>query len=135
VYQRQIDTISNRADWPGPFVQLLNDDGTILNILNTDVAFDCVVTISGNGDYHGFGFGDYYGGFCGGARVVGSIANGKVIASLGDDGAGFQWMFVADDLRSLRAGSYRFGVKTTTNGQVVDLIDGTLAVIEGNPNG
>lgn len=135
MYQGQIDTISNRADWTGPFCQIVLDDGTIANILNPDIAFDCVVTISGDGNYHGFGFGDYYGGFCSHARVVGSIANGKVIAAAGDDGPGFQWSFVAADLACLRPGSYRFGVKTTTNGQVVDLIDGTLAVIEGNPNG
>lgn len=135
MYQGQIDTISNRADWIGPFTQIVADDGTILNILNTDVAFDCVVTISGDGNHQGFGFGDFYGGFCNHARVVGSIANGKVIASAGDDGPGFQWVFAAADLKSLRAGSYRFGIKTTTNGQVFDLVDATLAVIEGNPNG
>lgn len=135
MYQGQIDVISSRADWPGPFCQIVADDGTIINILNPDIAFDCVVTISGDGNYQGFGFGDYYGGFNSHARVVGSIANGKVIASSGDDGPGFQWMFLAADLACLRAGSYRFGIKTTTNGQVVDLVDGTLAVIEGNPNG
>lgn len=135
MYQGQIDTISNRADWTGPFCQIVLDDDTIVNILNTDVAFDCVVTICGEGGYHGFGYGDFYGGFNSRAQVVGSIANGKVIAAAGDDGPGFQWLFTKDDLSCLRPGTYRFGVKTTTNGQVLDLVDAKLVVIEGNSNG
>lgn len=129
MYQGQIDTISNRADWTGPFCQIVTD-GTIVNILNPDIAFDCVVTIRGH--RHGVGLGNYYGGFGEGILITGSIANGKVIASAGDDGPGFQWSFTSDDLKILRPGSYHFGIKTTTNGQVMDLVDGTLAVIEGN---
>lgn len=127
MYQGQIDTISNCADWTGPFCQIVTD-GTIVNILNTDIAFDCVVTIRGH-RHHGFGL-DGFGGD--GVLITASISNGKVIAAAGDDGPGFQWSFTADDLKPLRAGSYHFGVKTTTNGQVMDLVDGTLAVIEGN---
>jgi hypothetical protein len=129
--QIQPEPISNKADWITPFfAQIILDDGTIANILNPDVGFDCVVTIRGDGNYQGFG--DYYGGFCNGVLITGSIANGKVIASAGDDGPGFQWTFTKDDLAILHAGTYRFGIKTTTNGQVMDLVDGTIAVIEGN---
>jgi hypothetical protein len=118
MYQGQIDVISNKADWIGPFVQIVDDsDNSIINILNVDVAFDCSVYIK---DLDG----------C--QRVIGSIANGKVIASAGDDGPGFQWSFEASDLSSLCAGTYEFGIKTTTNGDVNDLMVGTIAVIEGN---
>lgn len=131
--QIQFEPISNRADWIGPFfAQIILDDGTIANILNPDVGFDCVVTIRGDGNHHGFGFGDFYGGCGNGVLITASIANGKVIASMGDDGAGFEWSFFKSDLSCLRPGTYRFGVKTTTNGEVKDLIDGTIAVIEGN---
>lgn len=127
--QIQNEPISNKADWIAPFFAQVVTDGVIVNILNPDIGFDCVVTISGDGNHYGFGFGD---GFCNGPLITASVANGKVIASMGDDGAGFEWSFFADDLRCLRPGTYRFGVKTTTNGEVKDLIDGTLAVIEGN---
>lgn len=128
MYQGQIDTISNRADWVAPFFAQIVTDGVIVNILNPDIGFDCVVTISSH-RHDGFGL-DGFGG--GGVLIMASVANGKVVASAGDDGPGFQWSFTKDDLKPLCAGSYHFGVKTTTNGQVMDLIDGTLAVIEGN---
>lgn len=128
MYQGSIDTISNRADWIAPFFAQIVIDDVIVNILNPNVAFDCVVTIKGP-HHSGFGNGD----FCfGNIVIIASISNGKVIASAGDDGPGFQWSFTAADLTPLRPGTYRFGIKTTTNGQVMDLFDGTLAVIEGN---
>ena len=118
MYTGQIDLISNRADWTGPFVQLVNDsDGSIIDILNPSIGFDCSVYIK-NID--------------GCQRVLGTIANGKVIASSGDDGPGFQWKFKWTDLSGLCSGTYRFGIKTTTNGEVNDLYDGTLGMIEGN---
>lgn len=127
--QIQNEPISNKADWIAPFFAQIVTDGVIVNILNPDIGFDCVVTIRGNGDHQGFG--GFYDG-CNDVLITASVANGKVIASMGDDGAGFEWSFFESDLRCLRPGTYRFGVKTTTNGEVKDLIDGTLAVIEGN---
>ena len=119
MFTGQIDTISNRANWTGPFCQIVDkSEGSIINILNTDIGFDCSVYIK---EYHHHWH-----------RIIGSIENGKVIVSSGDDGPGFQWSFTEDDVRCLWPGTYRFGVKTTTNGEVNDLVDGTLVVIEGN---
>jgi len=61
-------------------------------------------------------------------RATASIDNGKVTVP----GPGFQWRFEVSDLSSLCAGTYRLGVKVTINGFVTDLIDGTVAVLEGN---
>lgn len=131
MFTGQIDVITNREDWIAPYFAQIELDDVIIDILNPDVAFDCTVTIKGPHHREGFGFGDYYD--CGYQLVItGSIADGKVIASAGDDGPGFQWSFTAADLAGLRPGTYRFGIKTTTNGEVKDLVDGTLAVIEGN---
>lgn len=115
----QIDTISNKADWTAPFfVQLINDsDGSIINILNVDVGFDCSVYIKDMEDCQ---------------RVLGSISTGEVIVSEGDDGAGFQWAFEESSLSCLCAGTYKFGIKTTANDDVQDIVLGTIAVIEGN---
>lgn len=133
MFQGQIETISNRAHWVGPFCQIVLDDGTIANILNTDIGFDCAVTISGNGNYQALGFDDYYDHqFCQSPIVLGTIANGRVIASQGDDGPGFQWTFTPDDLSGLRPGTYRFGIKTAVNGVISDLVDGSVTVVQGN---
>jgi hypothetical protein len=118
MFTGQIAKISNKADWTSPFVQLVdNSDGSIINILNADVAFDCSVYIK---DMEGNDL------------AVATIANGKVIASSGDDGAGFQWQFLVADLSDICAGTYRFGIKTETNGEVNDVCDGTIWIIEGN---
>jgi hypothetical protein len=118
MFTGQIDQISNRADWTGPFCQLIDEsDNSIINILNDDIAFDCSVYIRGEHGHH---------------LVLGSIQNGKVIVSSGDDGPGFQWSFAQNDLCHLRAGTYRFGVKVLVNGQYSDLVDATVGIIEGN---
>lgn len=117
MYTGQIDTISNKADWTAPFFAQLIVDGEIINILNADIGFDCSVYIK---DMEG----------C--QKVLGTIETGEVIVSSGDDGPGFQWAFEASRLSCLCAGTYRFGIKTTANGDVQDLVDGTIAVIEGN---
>lgn len=118
MFTGQIDTITNRADWTGPFCQIVDDsDGSIVNILNPSIGFDCSVYIE---DEHGCQI------------VLGSIANGKVIAAAGDDGPGFQWSFVANDFSGLCAGTYRFIIKTTTNGEVNDLMVGSIAVLRGH---
>lgn len=118
MYTGQIDFISNKADWNGPFIQLIDDDtGLVIDILNIAVGFDCwvyVKTIEGV------------------QQVLGSVANGKVVASTGPDGPGFQWHFTKNDLSGLCAGPHRFGIKTLTNGETNDLFVGTVGIIEGN---
>lgn len=119
MYQGQIDTISNKADWTAPyFVQLTDDaDGSIIDITNVDIGFDCSVYIKDMNNCQ---------------RVLGSISSGEVIVADGDDGPGFQWAFEASRLSCLCAGTYKFGIKTTANDDVQDTVLGTLAVIEGN---
>lgn len=118
MYQGQIDVISNKADWIGPFVQLTDDlDGSIINILNVDIGFDCSVYIK---DLEG----------C--QRVLGSIDSGEVVVADGDDGPGFQWSFEASRLNCLSAGTYEFGIKTTANDEVQDLVIGEVVVVGGN---
>lgn len=122
MYQGQIAEISNQADWFAPFfVQLVDDtDDSIINILNPAIGFDCTVEIA---DYN-----------CDWWRplVSASIADGNVIAEAGDTGPGFLWNFSRDTLSRLCPGTYKFGIKTTTNGEVIDVMVGLLVVIGGN---
>lgn len=119
MFQGQVDVISNRETWISDFIQLTDEDGTVINILNPDIGFDVSVYIK---DEHG----------C--HRVTGTLENRKVIVSASDvaDEPGFQWEFTVADVSCLCAGTYLCGVKTTSNGEVKDLILGSLAVIEGN---
>jgi hypothetical protein len=114
MYTGQIDAISNKATWRSPTCELVDDvDGTTTDLSTLGAALDIVVTIK---DMNG----------C--TLATASIANGKVTIL----GPGFQWQFEVSDLSNLCAGTYRLGAKVTISGFVTDLIDGTVAVIEGN---
>ena len=114
-----VDVISNKETWISDFVQLVDEYDNVINIQNVDIGFDVTVYIK---DMDGY------------TRVTGTVDNGKVIVSDSDveDEPGFQWQFEVSDLTSLAPGTYRCGVKTTANGEVKDLILGSLAIVEGN---
>jgi hypothetical protein len=121
MYTGQIDVISNRADWTSQFVQLIDgDDGSVINILNTEIGFDCIVSIReiDSGCYRHL--------------VSTSIAEGGVIVAAGDTGPGFHWHFEQSALSCLDPGTYEFGIKVKANGEVEDLVIGTIAVLGGN---
>lgn len=118
MFTGQAAVISNKATWnssgsPGT-IELYDDtDGTTTDLTDPSLTLDIVVTIK---DMDG----------C--TRATASIANGKVVIP----GPGFYWQFEVSDLTALCAGTYRLGVKITIDDFVIDLIDGTVAVIEGN---
>jgi hypothetical protein len=115
MYTGQVDVISNKATWRSEVYELVDpDDGTTTD-LTTVVGLAIVVTIKGLPN-------------CCWTIVSGSITDGTVTVP----GPGFQWQFEDTDLSGLCPGTYGLGVKVTMNGFIVDLIDGTLVVIEGN---
>jgi hypothetical protein len=118
MYTGQIAVISNKATWnsagsPGECELYDDSDGTTTDLTNPALTLDIVVTIK---DLDG----------C--LLATASLANGKVTVP----GPGFIWQFEVSDLSCLCAGTYRLGAKVTIDGFVTDLIDGTIAVIEGN---
>jgi hypothetical protein len=114
MFTGQVAVISNKATWQSDVCELVDDvDGTTTDLTNHALTVDIVITIK---DWQG----------C--TLATASIANGKVTIP----GPGFQWQFEAADLSNICAGTFRLGAKVTINGFVDDLIDGTLAVIEGN---
>lgn len=126
MFTGQIAVISNRATWQSDVYELVDDtDGTTTDLTNPALTVDIVVTIRGNSN----GFLLDYGSTASQCILAtASIANGKVKIP----GPGFQWQFEVADLSILCAGTYRIGAKVTINGFVNDVIDGTIAVIEGN---
>lgn len=123
MFTGQIAVISNRATWLSDDYVLEDElDKTITDLTNPALTLDIVVTIRGMSN-------SGYGTLTSGCIIAtASIANGKVTIP----GPGFQWQFEVADLANLCAGTYRIGAKVTINGFVNDVIDGTLAVIEGN---
>jgi len=125
MYTGQVAVISNKATWQSPVCELIDDvTGTATDLTDPALTVDIVVTIRAMCAR----FCDY--GTIVSDRVIAtaSIANTKVTIP----GPGFQWQFEVADLSGLCAGTYRLGVKVTIDGFVNDLIDGTIAVVEGN---
>lgn len=125
MYTGQVATISNRATWLSDVIELVDEDDDTSTDLTAVAVLDIVVTIRGlTSKYDDYDFN----GTVVNALVTASIANGKVTVP----GPGFQWRFEDTDLSFLCAGTYRLGVKVTMDGFVVDLIDGTITVVQGN---
>jgi hypothetical protein len=123
MFTAQVAVISNKATWLFDGATLVDqDDGTTTD-LTTAGTVDIVVTIRPQSSGYGYSGID---SSC--ILATASVANGKVTIP----GPGFQWQFEVADLANLCAGTYRLGVKVTINGFVNDVIDGTIAVIEGN---
>ena len=114
MFTGQIDVISNRATWQSDDVEIVDEDNVSIDLTNGALNLDIQVTIK-----------DLTGCW---VIATANIANGKVTIP----GPGFQWQFEDSDLHALCAGTYRLGVKVTMNDFITDLIDGTIAVIEGN---
>jgi hypothetical protein len=126
MFTNQVAVISSKATWQSDVCELVDiDDLTTTDLTNPALTVDIVVTIKGrsSGSYC-----DYGGVNSDCVIATASIANGKVTIP----GPGFQWQFEVADLANLCAGTYRIGAKVTINGFVNDVIDGTIAVIEGN---
>lgn len=115
MFTGQVAVISNKATWLSDVVELVDDaDGTTTDLSDGAITVDVVVTIK---DIKGCT-----------TLATASIDNGKVTIP----GPGLQWQFEVSDLTNLCAGIYRLGVKVTIDDFVTDLIDGTVAVLEGN---
>jgi hypothetical protein len=126
MYTGQVDVVTNTQTWRSLVYDYVDDqNGTITDLTNPALNLVIVVTIKGrsSGSY-----GDYGSINPSCILATASIANGKVTIP----GPGFQWQFEVADLSGLCAGTYGLGVKVTINGFVQDMIDGTIAVIEGN---
>lgn len=126
MYTGQVAVISNKATWRSNVCELVDpDDGTTTDLTNPLLTVDIVVTISGLSSGSRCDYGSINPNCI---IATASIANGKVTIP----GPGFQWQFEVADLANLCAGTYRLGAKVTINGFVTDLIDGTIAVLQGN---
>ncbi len=123
MFTGQVATISNQATWLSDVIELVDEDDDTTTDLTAVSVLDIEVTIRGLTSLR-----DDYQFNTNLALATASIDNGKVTVP----GPGFQWQFEVSDLSNLCAGTYRLGVKITMDGFVVDLIDGTITVVQGN---
>jgi hypothetical protein len=124
MFTGQVDVISNKATWRSQVMELVDEDDGTTTDLSTVSPLDIVVTIS----RQSADCCNPVGINSSSVIATASIGNGKVTVP----GPGFQWQFEVADLTNLCAGTYRLGVKITIAGFVIDMIDGTLSVLEGN---
>lgn len=130
MFTGQVAVISNKATWRSDVIELVDDStGTTTDLSDPEIGtVEIAVTIK-----------DLPSGNCctPRVRVAGSITTVSAVTTDGDGkvtipGPGFQWQFEVSDLSNLCAGTYGLGVKVTINDFATDVIDGTIAVVEGN---
>lgn len=114
MFTGQVAVVSNTATWQSPVFELLDEDNNdaVVDLSAVGLTVDVSVFIK---DFNG----------C--TLATATIANGKAIIVA----PGFQWQFEVADLSNICAGTYKCGAKITINNVVTDLIDGTIAVVEG----
>lgn len=122
MYTGQIAVISNKATWVSDTYEIVDeDDGTTTDLSIPALATNIVVTIRTSPAE------------CEAVLATASVANAKVTIP----GPGFEWRFENTDLSNICPGTYTVGAKITytANGatNIVDIIIGTVAVVQGNP--
>lgn len=137
MFTGQVDVITNTQTWQSKnYWPVDADDLAPIDI--SDPLLDTVlvvVTIKGVLGSHGWDYRSTAQGNCVLATATASLSsgvvtggNGKVVVS----DVGFQWQFEVSDLANLCAGTYGLVAKVTINGYVQDVIDGSIAVLQGS---
>lgn len=119
MYTGLIDTVSNKATWVSDTYELVDeDDDTTTDLSDPLLAADVEVTIRDA---------------CENILATANVANGKLTIP----GPGFEWRFEVSDLSGICPGTYTAGAKITytanTVENIVDLIIGTVVIVQGNP--
>jgi hypothetical protein len=124
MYYGHVSTASNRADWQEAVVLTDQDTGDLIDISLCRVTMT-VVKMQRNPNAYRDG---YYGYDCDGVALTGSTDTGEI--TLPDVGT-FEWLFDADRMSGLRGGEYQIGVRISQDDRTMQLIVGTVNVIEG----
>lgn len=120
MYYGHVSTASNRADWQEAVVLTDQDTGDLIDISL------CRITMTLTDlprDPGAFGY-----SYSGSAVLTGSTDSGEI--TLPDVGT-FQWWFTPTRMAALRQGEYQIGVRISQDDRTVQLIVGTVNVVEG----
>ena len=128
MYNGQLDSQSNRADWQDSFTVVDSETGDPVDISGCRITMT-VVFRPRNPNYR---LSDgYYGAVpqSGGVMLTGSTDTGEITLP-GDIGT-FMWLFPASRMMGLPNGEYQVGVRLSQNGSTIQLIIGAVPVHEG----
>jgi hypothetical protein len=125
MYFGHVSTASNRADWQEAVVLSDQDTGDLIDISLCRITLTVVKMPRNPNVYNRDG---YYGYDHDGVALTGSTDTGEI--TLPDVGT-FQWLFPADRMTCLRQGEYQIGVRISQDDRTMQLIVGTVNVIEG----
>jgi len=126
-YYGSVSAPSNRADWIETVLVSDDDTGDPIDLSTTTINLTVTNARRNPNSYFGPGYGSPY--EWGPLRMTGSTTTGEiVVVDLGT----FQWTFPAIRMANLLQGEYQIGIRLeTADGQIAQLIIGTLTVMEG----
>jgi hypothetical protein len=129
MYTGNVSTTSNRADWQEAVVLTDMDTGDLIDISLCRITMT-VRRLSRNPNYSGDGFYGYYDQNSPGvgAALTGSTDTGEI--TLVDVGT-FQWLFPFTRMTCLRQGEYEIGIRISQDTRTMQLIVGSVNVVEG----
>jgi len=129
MYYGHVSTASNRADWLEACVLTDDDTGELIDISQCRITMTVRHFERNPNQYRNDGYA--YGPVAVGAVLTGSTDTGEI--TLPDVGT-FQWLFPETRMAGLRQGEYEIGVRISQDGRTVQLIVGTVNVVEGIDN-
>jgi hypothetical protein len=124
MYYGHVSTASNRADWQEACVLTDQDTGELIDISLCRITMT-IVQMPRNPNNPNR---DFYYGYGTGPALTGSTDTGEI--TLPDVGT-FQWLFDDTRMAGLVPGEYQMGVRISQDTRTMQLIIGTVNVIEG----
>lgn len=126
MYYGHISTASNRADWDEACQVIDYDTGDPIDISLCRITMT-VRKLERNPNYYRDGYYDYA-AMPVGVVLTGSTDTGEItLPQLGT----FEWLFDYTRMSQLFQGEYEIGIRISQDGRTVQLIVGTVKVIEG----
>ena len=128
MYYGHVSTASNRADWQEACVLTDQDTGELIDISGCRVMLTLAVPNRNMSSGYYTNYSDYPNAS---AVLKGSTDSGEI--TLPDMGT-FEWTFTAVQMAGLVQGEYVIGVRISQDDRTVQLIVGTVNVVEGIDN-
>ena len=126
-YYGNISTPSNRADWIDTVMVMDDDTGDPIDLSTCSITLTVTNRRRNPNIYTGIG--GYYGPlFLDLIILTGSTGTGEIT---GVDLGTFQWHFTAGQMNNLPQGEYVIGVRITQDDQSMQVMIGTVTVMEG----
>lgn len=128
MYYGHVSTASNRADWQEACVLTDGDTGDLIDISLCRITMTLLRSDRGRqlDAYDQAYYGAY--GQNSDIALTGSTDTGEI--TLPDVGT-FEWLFPEDRMSALFAGEYKIGVRISQDSRTMQLIIGTVDIVEG----